>query len=157
MQDKRIMHFVEPLKRICPSSKGYTQVLSDRWWSGGFTGRRSAVRNWNSPTWCKKIHYHPEPSHRSLTHLICHWSTCLSAAITTPKVSHVIFSNIHIVRFDVLMAVTMKIATFWNVMVCSVIEVYQCFGGTNCLHLLDFWRIRQERKHYCLLAVLVWS
>jgi hypothetical protein len=40
-----------------------------------------------------------------------------------------------LVGFDVLTSVTVKIIVLWDVMACSVLEVYQCFGGTYCLHL----------------------
>jgi hypothetical protein len=38
------------------------------------------------------------------------------------------------VRFQVLMAVSMKMAVFWVVVPCSLVEVYQCFTGACCLH-----------------------
>jgi hypothetical protein len=37
--------------------------------------------------------------------------------------------------FEVLIPVTMKIFVFWNVVVCSVVDIYQYFGFTCCLHL----------------------
>jgi hypothetical protein len=36
--------------------------------------------------------------------------------------------------FGVLMVANMKMAIFWVVTVCSLVEVYQCFRGTCCLH-----------------------
>jgi hypothetical protein len=39
------------------------------------------------------------------------------------------------VRFEVLMAVTMKDAVFRDVMLCSVVEDYLCLGEMYCLHL----------------------
>jgi hypothetical protein len=41
-----------------------------------------------------------------------------------------------LVRFEVLTAVTVKIAVFWNVTHCSLVSYYQRFGGTCCLHVL---------------------
>jgi hypothetical protein len=38
------------------------------------------------------------------------------------------------VGFEVLTAVSTKMAVFWVVMLCSLVEVYQCFGGPCCLH-----------------------
>jgi hypothetical protein len=31
--------------------------------------------------------------------------------------------------------VYLPFSTFWDVTQCSLVEVYQIFGGTNCLHL----------------------
>jgi hypothetical protein len=39
-----------------------------------------------------------------------------------------------LVGFEVLTAVTMKIAVFWVVAPCSLVEVYQRFRGPCCLH-----------------------
>jgi hypothetical protein len=39
------------------------------------------------------------------------------------------------VRFEVLAAVTKKDTSFWDVMECSLIEIYRRFGGTNCFYL----------------------
>jgi hypothetical protein len=39
-----------------------------------------------------------------------------------------------IVGFEVLTAVSTKIAVFWVVATCSLVEVYQRFRGTCCLH-----------------------
>jgi hypothetical protein len=36
--------------------------------------------------------------------------------------------------FEVLTAVNTKIAVFWVVTPCSLVEVYQRFGGNFCLH-----------------------
>jgi hypothetical protein len=38
------------------------------------------------------------------------------------------------VGFEVLMAASMKMAVFWIVALCSLVEVYQRFRGTYCLH-----------------------
>jgi hypothetical protein len=32
------------------------------------------------------------------------------------------------------MAMSMKMAVFWVVALCSLVEVYQCFRGVCCLH-----------------------
>jgi hypothetical protein len=37
--------------------------------------------------------------------------------------------------YKVLTAVNMKITLFWNVIPCSLVERYQCFGRTCCFHL----------------------
>jgi hypothetical protein len=37
-------------------------------------------------------------------------------------------------RFEVLLAVSMKMAVFWVVVPCSLVEVYQYFRGAYCLH-----------------------
>jgi hypothetical protein len=39
-----------------------------------------------------------------------------------------------LVEFEVLTAVRMKMAVFWVVAPCSLVEVYQHFRGTCCLH-----------------------
>jgi hypothetical protein len=38
------------------------------------------------------------------------------------------------VGFEVLTAASMKMVVFWVVMLCSLVEVYQCFRGTCYLH-----------------------
>jgi hypothetical protein len=38
------------------------------------------------------------------------------------------------VRFQVLMVASMKMAVFWVVAPCSLVEVYRCFRGACCLH-----------------------
>jgi hypothetical protein len=38
-------------------------------------------------------------------------------------------------RFQVLTAASMKMAIFWIVGPCSLVEVYRLFSGTGCLHL----------------------
>jgi hypothetical protein len=37
-------------------------------------------------------------------------------------------------RIQILMAASTKIAVFYTVMPCSLVEVYQCFRDTYCLH-----------------------
>jgi hypothetical protein len=37
--------------------------------------------------------------------------------------------------FEILTAVTMKCTMYWDEMQRIQVEVYQCFFGTNCLHL----------------------
>jgi hypothetical protein len=41
-------------------------------------------------------------------------------------------NNCILVRFEVLTAVSMKIAVFWVVAPCSLVEVYQRFRGPCC-------------------------
>jgi hypothetical protein len=36
-------------------------------------------------------------------------------------------------RIEVLMAASMKMAVFWVVALCSLVEVYQCFRGSEYL------------------------
>jgi hypothetical protein len=40
------------------------------------------------------------------------------------------------VRFEVPKAMTMNIIVFWDMIQCSVVDRYQHFGETCCLHLL---------------------
>jgi hypothetical protein len=40
----------------------------------------------------------------------------------------------YLVRFEVLTAVSMKMAVFWAVAPCSLVEVYRRFTGASCLH-----------------------
>jgi hypothetical protein len=40
----------------------------------------------------------------------------------------------HIVGFEVITAVSTKVAVFWVVASCSLVEVYQRFRGPCCLH-----------------------
>jgi hypothetical protein len=40
----------------------------------------------------------------------------------------------HFVGFEVLTAVSNKMAVFWVVAPCSLVEVYQRFRGPCCLH-----------------------
>jgi hypothetical protein len=42
--------------------------------------------------------------------------------------------RLQIVGFEVLTAASMKMAVFWVVAPCSLVEVYERFGGTCCLH-----------------------
>jgi hypothetical protein len=46
-------------------------------------------------------------------------------------------SNNNIVGFEVLTAASVKMAAFWVVAPCSLVEVYQRFRGTCCLHRPD--------------------
>jgi hypothetical protein len=41
---------------------------------------------------------------------------------------------IHLVEFEVLTAVSTKMAVFWVLVTCSLVEVYQRFKGPCCLH-----------------------
>jgi hypothetical protein len=40
----------------------------------------------------------------------------------------------HEVRFQVFMAGSMKLTVSWNIALCSLVEVYQCFRGAYCLN-----------------------
>jgi glycogen synthase len=42
--------------------------------------------------------------------------------------------NVLQVRFQVLMTVAMKMTVFWDVVLCSLVEVYQNFRDACCLH-----------------------
>jgi hypothetical protein len=42
--------------------------------------------------------------------------------------------SISILRFQVLMAASMKMTVFWDVAPCSLIQTDPCFGGAYCLH-----------------------
>jgi hypothetical protein len=44
-----------------------------------------------------------------------------------------------LVGFEVLTAVSMKIAVFWVVTPCSLVEVYQRFRGPCNLHFISFY------------------
>jgi hypothetical protein len=44
-------------------------------------------------------------------------------------------------RFGVLMAVTVTIASFWDVMLYSIVVVNRRFGGTCFLHYQGIWTI----------------
>jgi hypothetical protein len=44
------------------------------------------------------------------------------------------FRSVYYLRFEVLTAVSMKIAVFWVVATGSLVEVYQRFRGPCCLH-----------------------
>jgi hypothetical protein len=41
----------------------------------------------------------------------------------------------HAIRFEVLTVVSIKSTVFWNVVPCSLVEVYKLIGGTYCVHL----------------------
>jgi hypothetical protein len=41
---------------------------------------------------------------------------------------------LYLVGFEVLTAVSMKMAVFWVVAPCSLVEAYQRFRGPCCLH-----------------------
>jgi hypothetical protein len=40
-------------------------------------------------------------------------------------------------RFEVLTAVKMSMLFFWAVTPCELVDKYQLFAGTYCLHLQD--------------------
>jgi hypothetical protein len=39
------------------------------------------------------------------------------------------------VGFEVFTVAGMKMAIFWVIALCSLVEVYQCFSGACCLHI----------------------
>jgi hypothetical protein len=47
--------------------------------------------------------------------------------------------------FEVLMAVTVRSCILWDMMQCSLVEIFQRFGAICCLHLQD-WRITLASK-----------
>jgi hypothetical protein len=47
------------------------------------------------------------------------------------SVAHGAHSLIH-VRFEVLKAITMKTIVFFDVASCSLLDIYESFGGTCC-------------------------
>jgi hypothetical protein len=58
----------------------------------------------------------------------------------------------YLVGFEVLMAVSMKMAVFWVVVLCSLVEVYRRFRGTCRLHHQGdsspwWWRQQVPLKH----------
>jgi hypothetical protein len=40
-------------------------------------------------------------------------------------------------RYQVLVAVNIKIAVFWNITACSSVDGYLSFIGTQCFHLVS--------------------
>jgi hypothetical protein len=50
------------------------------------------------------------------------------------------------VGFDVLTAVSTKMAVFWVVAPCSLVEVYQHFRGPCCLHHQDFYQTTRRNN-----------
>jgi hypothetical protein len=52
------------------------------------------------------------------------------------------------VGFEVLTAVSMKIAVFWVVAPCSLVEVYQRFRGPCCLHQQGDESLYQTTRRY---------
>jgi hypothetical protein len=50
-------------------------------------------------------------------------------------------------RYEVLRAITVKIIAFWDVMPCSLADVYRSFGRAHCLHLLGKWSQHVPSKH----------
>jgi hypothetical protein len=67
----------------------------------------------------------------------CPWAVCLSIC-RTPVTHHLVppinLASIQ-VGFEVPTTVSTKMAAFWVVALCSLVEVYQCFRGPSCLHL----------------------
>jgi len=55
-------------------------------------------------------------------------------------------------RFDVLMAVTVRIIIFRNMVLCSVVDRCHCFGGICCLYLRG-WRLKIEASGFSVMLV----
>jgi hypothetical protein len=60
-----------------------------------------------------------------------------------------IYKRIQKVGFELLTAVSTKMAVFWVVAPCSLVEVYQRFGGPCCLHhqgetLVNFYQTTRQ-------------
>jgi hypothetical protein len=53
------------------------------------------------------------------------------------------------VGFKALTAVSTKMAVFWVVTLCSLVEVYQYFSGSCCLHRQGTWWWRQQVSLKC--------
>jgi hypothetical protein len=62
------------------------------------------------------------------------------SAITEVSEVHISPLCVHFIQvgFEVLMAVSTKMAVFWVVVPCSLVEVYQRFIGPCCLHHQDY-------------------
>jgi hypothetical protein len=58
-----------------------------------------------------------------------------------------------LVGFEVLMVASMKMAVFWVVAPCSLVEVYQCFRCPCCLHQgsKDLWNVDKLLLDYTVL------
>jgi hypothetical protein len=60
--------------------------------------------------------------------------------LCSKREQHSYFSlNLYALRFQVLMAASMKVTVFWNVAPCSLIEIDRRFRGAYC-HSLPWWR-----------------
>jgi hypothetical protein len=58
------------------------------------------------------------------------------------------------VEFEVLTAVVMKSAIFWEIMLCSPLKVNRSFGGTYRLHLQGSRISRSRNQHECMWQCL---
>jgi hypothetical protein len=67
------------------------------------------------------------------------------------------WSNVH-VKFEVLIAVTMKNAVFWDMIPCSHIEIYWHIRGTCCCHLQKTRRRQHISSKFSLgyTALFAW-
>jgi hypothetical protein len=134
------------------------------------TGTKTvADRNKNGDTYTSGIHpclneqtYHCRCSFRKNRHQpsqICNYiSKCLLS--NCAHLSGLGINTLHIpiditlrgmrkhLGFEVLTAVSTKMAVFWVVAPCSLVEVYQRFRGPCCLHYQG-----DETHHVCLLLI----
>jgi hypothetical protein len=53
---------------------------------------------------------------------------------TAKQKLHIFQTSITVVRFQVLTAASMKMAVFWVLVPCSLVELYRRFRGAFCLH-----------------------
>jgi hypothetical protein len=73
------------------------------------------------------------------------------------KLPHEVRNSFDFVRFEFLTVTSMKMAVFWVVAPCSLVEVYRRFRGACCLHHQDnetsvnfyqtTWRNNPENSH----------
>jgi hypothetical protein len=65
-----------------------------------------------------------------------------------------IVNSIHIVRFQVLIEVSIHMAAFWDVVQCSLVEADQHFRGAYCLH---HHPDDEVSKHLWNAGLLLWN
>jgi hypothetical protein len=53
--------------------------------------------------------------------------------------AHFVLPFCSYVRYEYLRELTVKNTIFWNVILCSLVDVYQHFAGTYCLHHQSRW------------------
>jgi hypothetical protein len=68
------------------------------------------------------------------TQRMIHHSSPFRSTETFVKILENYKNNVNRVGFEVLTAVGTKMAVFWVVAPCSLVEIYQCFRGPCCLH-----------------------
>jgi hypothetical protein len=74
--------------------------------------------------WSRHVYNHQQDHKASLPR--SQSTVCWMIIVTT--------HNYKMVRFQVLTAASMKMAIFWDVAPCSLVEVYRRFSGACCLH-----------------------